>query len=91
MIISMKLHSSREEVEEVCERIRGFGFKIHTIEGAERVVIGAIGMGDVTPCLEALEAMHQVEKAVPISAPYKFVSREFRRESTVIKAVGSRR
>ena len=89
MIISIKLHASREEVEEVCARIREFGYKIHTIEGAERVVIGAIGVGDVTPCLEALEAMPQVEKAVAISAPYKFVSREFRRERTVVRVDGT--
>jgi 3-deoxy-7-phosphoheptulonate synthase len=85
MIISMKLHSTKEEVEAVCDRIREFGYKIHTIEGAERVVIGAVGRGDVTPCLESLEAMRQVEKAVAISAPYKFVSREFHRENTIVK------
>lgn len=89
MIISMKLHATREEIEEVCARIREFGYKIHTIEGAERVVIGAIGLGDVSPCLEALEAMPQVEKAVAISAPYKFVSREFRREPTVVRVNGT--
>jgi 3-deoxy-7-phosphoheptulonate synthase len=89
MIISMKLHATREEIEEVCARIREFGYKIHTIEGAERVVIGAIGVGDVSPCLEALEAMPQVEKAVAISAPYKFVSREFRREPTVVRVNGT--
>ncbi len=88
MIISMKLHATKEEIEEVCQRIREFGYKIHTIEGAERVVIGAIGIGDVTPCIEALEAMPQVDKAVPISAPYKFVSREFRREPTVVRVNG---
>ena len=32
MIISMKRHSSKQEVEAVCERIREFGYKIHTIE-----------------------------------------------------------
>ncbi len=89
MIISMKRHSTKEEIEAVCRRIREFGYKIHTIEGEERVVIGAVGIGDVTPCLEALEAMHQVEKAVAISAPYKFVSREFRKENTVIKVNGA--
>jgi len=90
MIISMKLHSTKEEVEAVCERIRQFGYKIHTIEGAERVVIGAVGTGDVSQCLESLEAMDQVEKAVPISAPYKFVSREFRKTSTVIQVNGTK-
>lgn len=86
MIISMKQHSSPAEIGEVCERITEFGYKIHTIDGAERVVIAAIGVGDVTACLEALEAMPQVEKAVRISAPYKFVSKEYKRDKTVIRA-----
>ena len=88
MIISMKLHSTKEEIEQVCERIRDFGYKIHAIEGEERVVIGAVGMGDVTACLESVEAMPQVEKAVRISAPYKFVSKEFRTERTRIRVNG---
>ena len=79
MIISMRLHASREEVERVRARIEEFGYKVHSIEGEQRVVIGAVGMGDVTACLESLEAMPGVEKAVRISAPYKFVSREFRK------------
>ena len=88
MIISMKLHSTKREIEQVCERIREFGYKIHAIEGEERVVIGAVGMGDVTACLESVEAMPQVEKAVRISAPYKFVSKEFRTERTRIRVNG---
>ncbi|HWY48340.1 MAG TPA: 3-deoxy-7-phosphoheptulonate synthase [Bryobacteraceae bacterium] len=88
MIISMKLHSTKQEIEQVCERIRDFGYKIHAIEGEERVVIGAVGMGDVTACLESVEAMPQVEKAVRISAPYKFVSKEFHTERTRIRVNG---
>ena len=45
-------------------------------------MIGVVGVGDVTACLESLEAMPEVEKAVRISAPYKFVSQEFRPEKT---------
>ncbi len=88
MIISMKLHSTKQEIEQVCERIRDFGYKIHAIEGEERVVIGAVGVGDTTACLESVEAMPQVEKAVRISAPYKFVSKEFRTERTRIRVNG---
>src|SRR5260221_14056618 len=88
MIISMKLHSTKQEIEQVCERIRDFGYKIHAIEGEERVVIGAVGVGDTTACLESVEAMPQVEKAVRISAPYKFVSKEFRSERTRIRVNG---
>jgi 3-deoxy-7-phosphoheptulonate synthase len=89
MIISMKLHATREEIDAVCERIRDFGYKVHSIEGEERVVIGVVGVGDVTACLESLEAMPQVEKAVRISAPYKFVSREFRPFKSQIRANGT--
>jgi 3-deoxy-7-phosphoheptulonate synthase len=83
------LHATKEEVDEVRARIEGFGYKVHSIVGEERVVIGAVGMGDVTACIESLEAMPQVEKAVRISAPYKFVSKEFRPEKTEIKVAGA--
>jgi 3-deoxy-7-phosphoheptulonate synthase len=88
MIISMKLHATREEIDQVCDRVREFGYRIHSSEGDERVIVGVVGIGDVTACLESVEAMPQVEKAVRISAPYKFVSREFRPERTVIKVNG---
>src|SRR6202521_1487753 len=88
MIISMKLHATKEEVAQVRARIEEFGYKVHSIEGEERVVIGAVGMGDVTACLESLEAMPQVEKAVRISAPYKFVSKEFRPARSQIRVNG---
>lgn len=84
MIISMRRHASAEEIDSVISRIRDFGYKIHTIEGEERVVIGAIGVGDTSSCLESLAAMDCVEKAVPISAPYKFVSKEFKPAQTTI-------
>src|SRR5262245_25872662 len=88
MIVSMKRYATKAEIESVRERISEFGYKIHAIEGEERVVIGAVGVDDTTACLEALEAMPCVEKAVRISAPYKFVSREFRNAKTVIRLHG---
>ena len=89
MIISMKLHASKDEVAQVRSRIEEFGYKVHSIEGEERVVIGAVGVGDVTQCLESIEAMPCVERAVRISAPYKFVSREFRTSKTEITVRGT--
>ena len=88
MIISMRPHATREEIDHVCERIREFGYKVHSIEGEERVVIGAVGMGDVTACLESLEATPGVERAMRISAPYKFVSKEFKKGRSLIKVNG---
>jgi 3-deoxy-7-phosphoheptulonate synthase len=89
MIISMKLHATREEIDEVRKQVERFGYKVHSIEGEERVVIGVVGVGDVTACLESVEAMPQVDKVVRISAPYKFVSKEFRAEKTHIRVNGT--
>ena len=33
MIISMRLHATREEIDNVCARIQEFGYRVHTIEG----------------------------------------------------------
>ena len=89
MIISMRPNAPKSEIDHVCERIRDFGFKVHSIEGEERVVIGVVGVGgDVTACLESLEATPGVERAVRISAPYKFVSKEFKKEHSQMRING---
>src|SRR6202007_944294 len=88
MIISMKLRATRQEIDEVRKQVEHFGYKVHSIEGEERVVIGVVGVGDVTACMESVEAMPQVEKVVRISAPYKFVSKEFRAGRTQVRVNG---
>ena len=68
------------------------GFKVHSIEGDERVVIGAVGVGDVSETLDVLAQMPGVEKAVRISAPYKFVSIQYRPSPTAVElSVGSKK
>src|SRR5580693_5760647 len=89
MIISMRMHATRQEIDEVRNQVEHFGYKVHSIEGEERVVIGVVGVGDVTACMESVEAMPQVEKVVRISAPYKFVSKQFRAEKTRVRVNGT--
>src|SRR5271170_4389885 len=89
MIISMKMHATRQEIDEVRNIVEHFGYKVHSIEGEERVVIGVVGVGDVTACMESVESMPQVEKVVRISAPYKFVSKQFRAGKTRVRVNGT--
>ncbi|MDQ6676910.1 MAG: 3-deoxy-7-phosphoheptulonate synthase [Acidobacteriota bacterium] len=89
MIISMKPHATQQEIEHVCERIREYGYRVHSIAGEERCVIGVVGTGDVTACLESLEATPGVERAMRISAPYKFVSKEFKKDHTQMRIHGT--
>jgi 3-deoxy-7-phosphoheptulonate synthase len=84
MIISMRRGATKEQVEHICKRIEDLEFRVHSIQGEERVVIAAVGTGDVTHAIESLASSPEVESAVKISAPYKLVSRQVKKERTVV-------
>ncbi len=90
MIVVMAPHATPDQIRDVEDRIIGWGYGVHPIYGAERTVIGAVGVpeADKAHCLEQLERLDYVESAIAIIKPYKFVSREFRPETTCIN-VGS--
>src|SRR5262249_52436572 len=89
MIISMKLHATRQEIDEVTDQVKRFGYKVHSIEGEERVVIGVVGVGDVTAWLERVEAMPQVGGGEGDKGPYKVVGKEVRNGKNRSRAKGS--
>lgn len=84
MIISMKPGATREQIERVCARIQEMDFSVRSIQGDERVVIAAVGLGNVTHAIEALRSVEGVENGVPISAPYKLVSKQVKSEPTIV-------
>src|SRR5204862_59180 len=89
MIISMKLGATQQEIEHVCDRLAELGYKAHTIQGEERVVIGAVGSPEhKQQTMDSIEAAPGVDSVVPVSQPFKFVSKEFRAEKSRIKLNG---
>src|SRR6266478_8740823 len=88
MIVSMSEHATEEEINHVIERIEGCGYRAHVIRGTERTVIGAVGSNGRRTELEALRAAPGVEELVPISQPFKLVSRQLRQERTVVNVGG---
>ncbi|HUS88968.1 MAG TPA: 3-deoxy-7-phosphoheptulonate synthase, partial [Desulfosporosinus sp.] len=87
MIIVLKMGATVEQIEEVSTRLTDEGFKIHLSQGVEKTIMGAIGDRTRMEALD-LEALHWVEKVVPILAPYKLVSREFHAADTIIRVGG---
>lgn len=85
MIVVMKPHSSKEMIQRVARRVEELGLKAHVIVGTERTVIAAVGEKR-NGAKEALESFEEVEKVVPILAPYKVASVETRPEPTVVRA-----
>ncbi|MEK6564826.1 MAG: 3-deoxy-7-phosphoheptulonate synthase [Candidatus Omnitrophota bacterium] len=83
MIIVLRPETTEKEIEHIVERVTKLGLKPHVSKGTERTIIGVIGPEDIlrsTP----LEAFPGVEKVIPVLAPYKLVSREFKKENSVI-------
>ncbi len=88
MVISMKAGATPEQIDHVIERIKSFGYQAHPIFGEERVVIGAIGDGRMKDHIQSLESAPGVDSVMPILKPFKLVSRELKREKTVVR-IGS--
>ena len=83
MIIVMKQDAHTGEVAKVEEKLVEMGFVPHRIQGTGRVVIGAVGEQKVV-FPTGLEVLAGVERVVPITAPYKLVSRQAKSVSSII-------
>ncbi len=84
MIITLKSDTTQKGIEHVVQKIKELGFTPHISKGAERTIVGVIG-GNAIRYRNVFEAMFVVESIVPISKPYKLVSREFKKENTKVK------
>jgi 3-deoxy-7-phosphoheptulonate synthase len=84
MVITLKPGTTEKGIQHVLDKIKELGFAPHVSKGAERTIIGVIGENAIQS-REFFEAMFIVESVMPISRPYKLVSREFKSEDTVVK------
>lgn len=87
MIIVLRREATDDDVKAVVERLKSIGCEAHVSVGQTRTVIGAIGDRELIQQLP-WEAMSGVEKAVPVLKPFKFVSRDFQSEDTIIEVRG---
>ncbi|GIW73300.1 MAG: 3-deoxy-7-phosphoheptulonate synthase [Planctomycetota bacterium] len=87
MLIVMQAGATQAEIERVLARVRELGFTPHPIPGRHRVAVGITGNpGPLDPHL--FEVLPGVKEAIPVSRPYKLVSRETHPESSVVEVGG---
>jgi len=84
MFLTLKPGTTKQGIEELVKKIEELGFQAHISKGAERTVIGVIGENAIA-AKEVFEGFFTVESITPISKPYKLVSREFKKENTIVK------
>jgi len=79
----MKPGATEEDVAQVCRKIESMGFRPHPMPGALRTAIGITGnSGPLEPA--EFETLSGVAEAIPVSRPYKLVSRELKSENSLI-------
>lgn len=83
MLIVMENNATQEQINNVTKKIEDMGWEAKPIPGGERVAIGVLrNAGAVEPAI--FVDMPGVKDAIPVSKPYKLVSREMRRENKKI-------
>ena len=84
MLVVMQSHATEEQVRAVCQRIESLGLKAHPMPGANRTAVGITGNKGAVD-LGVLESLPGVTECIPVSKPYKLVSRETKEEDTVLR------
>jgi len=84
MLVVMAAQATEEQIRAVCARIEQLGLKPHPIPGSLRTAIGITGNEGAVD-LGMLESLPGVVECIPVSKPYKLVSREVKEEPTVVR------
>ncbi len=84
MLLVMNKNASTEEIDSVIAAIKKQGYTPRPIPGGERVSIGILfNRGPVDGTL--FLGLPGVKEAIPVTRPYKLVSREFQPRETVVQ------
>ncbi|MDD5165976.1 MAG: 3-deoxy-7-phosphoheptulonate synthase [Candidatus Omnitrophica bacterium] len=83
MILVLRPDATEAQINHIIEKVKKLGLSPHVSKGTERTIIGVIGPEDVLR-VTPLEVFPGIEKVIPVLAPYRLVSREFKQEDSVI-------
>ena len=85
MLIVMKKNAAEKDIDAVINKIEEMKFKAVPMPGAQRTAICVLG-NDRAVDPAGFRVMDGVKDAIPVSKPYKLVSRETSPDTTIIKA-----
>jgi 3-deoxy-7-phosphoheptulonate synthase len=86
MIVVMKSGATPEQTKIVVDKITSMGFGVNVSQGAEKLIIGVLGVRDNKETLATqLGGLPYVERVMAISKAYKLVSREGAQGDTIIR------
>lgn len=87
MLVVMRHGATEEEIQQVVAAIEEMGYEARVLPGRQRTTVGVVGNdGRVDP--SRIAGLSGVQECIPVTKPYKQVSREWRPQSTVIRLAG---
>ncbi|HET6568688.1 MAG TPA: 3-deoxy-7-phosphoheptulonate synthase [Rhodothermales bacterium] len=87
MVVVMQAGAEEAQIQAVVARLNELGFDVHRSSGVSQTVLGAIG---VKPDFDTrhIEVLDGVAEVYRVTEPYKFASRTWRKEDSVIRVNG---
>ena len=87
MVVVLDKNVTDTQIENVIRHLEDFGFTVHKSTGAQRIVLGAIG---VKPNFDIrlVKVLDGVSEVYRITDPFKLASRSFKKENSVYKING---
>ncbi|HEU5171285.1 MAG TPA: 3-deoxy-7-phosphoheptulonate synthase [Gemmatimonadales bacterium] len=84
MLIVMHPYATEDEIRRVALAIEDMGYEARVLPGRQRTTVGVVGNdGRVDP--SRLAGLPGVQECIPVTKPYKQVSREWRQQPTVVQ------
>lgn len=84
MIVVLQTSTDETNLQNVVKLLNNKGFITEIVRGTEKTIVGAVG--DKSRLIDiSIESLDGVEKVIPILAPYKLASREFKPHDTIVQ------
>ena len=87
MLVVMRLGATEEEIAAVASAIAEMGYEARVLPGRQRTTVGLVG-NDGRVDATRLAGLAGVTECIPVTKPYKQVSREWRSQPTVVRMPG---
>jgi 3-deoxy-7-phosphoheptulonate synthase len=87
MLVVMHPNATDAEIRQVAAAIEEMGYEARVMPGRQRTTVGVVG-NDGRVDNSRLAGLAGVQECIPVTRPYKQVSREWRSQSTVVQLAG---
>jgi 3-deoxy-7-phosphoheptulonate synthase len=83
MLVVMRHNASQKDIQSVVEVIERLGYEARSMPGRQRTTVGVVG-NDGSVDSARIQGMAGVLEVIPVTKPYKQVSREWKSEDTIV-------